>query len=65
MASFGGWFQKKTEPTNRYTEQLKELRKQVPSEDRIRLKRLREESGLWLTTEDRKLAQLMSVRDIE
>lgn len=65
MASFGGWFQKKTEPSNRYPEQLKELRKQVSSEDRIRFKRLREESGLWLTTEDRKLAQLMSVRDIE
>lgn len=65
MASFGGWFQKKTEPSNRYSDQIKELRKQVSTEDRVRLKRLREESGLWLTTEDRKQAQLMTIRDIE
>lgn len=65
MASFGGWFQKKSEPANRYSDQIKELRKKVATEDRVRLKRLREESGLWLTTEDRKLAQLMTIRDIE
>ena len=65
MASFGGWFQKKTEPSNRYSDQIKELRKQVSTEDRVRLKRVREESGLWLTTEDRKQAQLMTIRDIE
>ncbi|MNK66224.1 Dna-J like membrane chaperone protein [compost metagenome] len=65
MASFGGWFQKKTESANRYSDQLKDLRKKVSAEDRVRFKRLREESGLWLTTEDRKQAQLMTLRDIE
>ncbi len=65
MPSFGGWFQKKTEPSNRYADQLKELRKQVPTEDRLRFKRLREEAGLWLMSEDRKQAQLMTLRDIE
>jgi DnaJ-domain-containing protein 1 len=65
MLNFGGWFQKKTEPSNRYAEQLKELRKQISTEDRLRFKRLREGAGLWLTTEDRKQAQLMTIRDIE
>ncbi len=65
MANFGGWFQKKTEPPNRYSDQLKELRKKVPTEDRVRFKRLREEAGVWLTNEDRKQAQLMTIRDIE
>lgn len=65
MPSFGGWFQKKQEPSNRYADQLKELRKRIPQEDRVRFKRLREEAGLWLTTEDRKQAQLMTIRDIE
>jgi len=65
MASFGGWFQKKSEPANRYSEQLKELRKKVPAEDRLRFKHLREEANLWLTSEDRRQAQLMTIRDIE
>jgi DnaJ-domain-containing protein 1 len=65
MLNFGGWFQKKTEPPNRYADQLKELRKQISTEDRLRFKRLREGAGLWLTTEDRKQAQLMTIRDIE
>lgn len=65
MASFGGWFQKKSEPANRYSEQLKELRKKVPTEDRLKFKRLREEANLWLTSDDRRQAQLMTIRDIE
>lgn len=65
MFDFGGWFQKKPEPSNRYSDQLKELRKQVSIEHRQRFKRLREGAGLWLTTEDRKQAQLMTIRDIE
>lgn len=65
MPSFGGWFQKKMEPSNPYADQIKELRKQVPTEERMRFKRLRETAGLWLTTEDRKQAQLMTIRDIE
>lgn len=65
MPIFGGWFQKKTEPANPYSDQIKELRRKVSTEDRVRFKRLREGANRWLTTEDRKQAQLMTIRDIE
>lgn len=65
MAAFGSWFQKKTESPNRYSEQLKELRRKIPTEDRQRFRRLREDGGAWLNSEDRRQAQLMSKREIE
>lgn len=80
MFTFGNWFQKKSEsepaprkpgvrktetPSNPYSQQLRERRRLVSAEDRARFKHLRETSGIWLTNEDRRLAQLMTLRDVD
>lgn len=78
MSIFGNWFQKKPEadPTPKkpgakqseptpYSQQLRERRRQVSAADRDRFKHMRETSGAWLTNEDRRQAQLMSLRDVD
>lgn len=79
MSIFGNWFQKKpeaqstpkkhgtrkSEAPNPYSEQLRERRRKVCAADRERLKHMRETSGVWLTNEDRRQAQLMTLRDVD
>jgi hypothetical protein len=79
MPIFGNWFRKnpeadskpkkpgtrKSEASTPYSEQLRERRKLVKPGERERLKHMRETSGAWLTNEDRRQAQLMTLRDVD